>query len=112
MECQEIRLYHQQVHDVKWIPNDGRPNSGYLQIFNNSGNGNGQSTVDGIETPIDPVNGYNYYESPGQPFGPSSYTTRYNCQFSASGQSAFSDRMSNGNIFVNVFLGDKEEALE
>ena len=92
------------VHDVRWIPNDGRPNSGYLQIFNNSGNGNGQSTVDGIETPIDPVNGYKYYRAPGQPFGPSSYTTRYNCQFSAPGQSA-SDRMSNGNIFVNASGG-------
>ena len=92
------------VHDVRWIPNDGRPNSGYLQIFNNSGNGNGQSTVDGIETPIDSINGYNYYRAPGQPFGPFSFTTRYNCQFSAPGQSA-SDRMSNGNIFVNASGG-------
>ena len=92
------------VHDVRWIPNDGRPNSGYLQIFNNSGNGNGQSTVDGIETPVDSINGYNYYRAPGQPFGPFSFTTRYNCQFSAPGQSA-SDRMSNGNIFVNASGG-------
>ena len=46
----------------------------------------------------------NITELPGQPFGPSSYTTRYNCQFSAPGQSA-SDRMSNGNIFVNASGG-------
>ena len=25
------------VHDARWITNDGRPNSGFLQIFNNSG---------------------------------------------------------------------------
>ena len=23
------------VHDVRWIANDGRPNAGFLQIFNN-----------------------------------------------------------------------------
>ena len=48
------------VHDSRWIINDGRPNGGYLQIFNNSGNGSGQSTIDGIETPLDPITGYTY----------------------------------------------------
>ncbi|MBE50334.1 MAG: hypothetical protein CMP51_01430 [Flavobacteriales bacterium] len=92
------------VHDSRWIPNDGRPNGGYLQIFNNKGISNNQSTVDGIKTPLDPSTGYNYLRTPGQPYGPSSYTTRYVCQFSAPGQSA-SDRMSNGNIFVNASGG-------
>ena len=98
------------VHDVRWIINDGRPNGGYLQIFNNSGNGNGQSTIDGIETPLDPATGYTYLRSPGQPFGPASFTTRYNCQYSAPGQSA-SDRMSNGNIFVNASGGQGGSGL-
>ena len=65
---------------------------------------NNQSAVDGIETPIDPNNQYNYFRANGQAFDPSSYTTRYACQYSASGQSA-SDRMSNGNIFVNASGG-------
>ena len=99
------------VHDARWIKNDGRPNSGFLQIFNNCGDGcTGQggpggnmvanSTVDGIETPWDPATN-SYLRIPNQAFGPNSYTTRYSCQYSASGQSA-SDRMSNGNIFVNA----------
>ena len=92
------------VHDVRWITNDGRPNGGYLQIFNNRGGGNNQSTVDGIETPLDPSTGFTYLRTIGQPFAPTSYTTRYVCQFSANGQSA-SDRMSNGNIFVNASGG-------
>ena len=25
------------VHDVRWIENDGRPNAGFLQVFNNEG---------------------------------------------------------------------------
>ena len=91
------------VHDVRWITNDGRPNGGYLQIFNNSGMSNNQSTIDGIETPLDPLT-YTYLRNPGQAFTPISYTTRYVCQFSASGQSA-SDRMSNGNIYVNASGG-------
>jgi len=42
--------------------------------------------------------------SSGQPFSPASYSTRYECAYSASGQSA-SDRMSNGNIYVNASGG-------
>jgi len=95
------------VHDVRWITNDGRPNGGFLQIFNNSGVSNNQSAIDGIETPWDD-NTNTYLRSSGQPFSPSSYTTRYECTsgspYSADGQSA-SDRMSNGNIFVNASLG-------
>jgi len=92
------------VHDVRWIEDDGRPNGGFLQIFNNKGISNSQSTVDGIDTPIDPGNPYNYSRIPGQAYGPSSYSTRYVCAYSAPGQSA-SDRMYNGNIFVNASGG-------
>jgi hypothetical protein len=92
------------VHDARWIANDGRPNAGFLQIFNNSGVSNSVSAIDGIETPWDATTG-TYLRTNGQAFGPASYTTRYECGYgSASGQSA-SDRMSNGNIFVNASSG-------
>ena len=65
---------------------------------------NNQSAIDGIETPLDPETGYTYILNPGQAYGPASYTTRYECAYSASGQSA-SDRMSNGNIYVNASAG-------
>tara|TARA_B100002052_G_scaffold190633_1_gene173755 strand:- start:21002 stop:22705 length:1704 start_codon:yes stop_codon:yes gene_type:complete len=91
------------VHDSRWITDDGRPNGGFLQIFNNSGVSNNQSAVDGIETPWDPTTN-TYLRTPGQAFAPLSYTTRYACAYSSSGQSA-SDRMSNGNIFVNASGG-------
>jgi hypothetical protein len=91
------------VHDVRWITDDGRPNSGFLQIFNNSGVTNNQSAIDGIETPWDAATN-TYLRSSGQPFSPASYSTRYECAYSASGQSA-SDRMSNGNIYVNASGG-------
>ena len=92
------------VHDVRWIENDGRPNAGYLQIFNNSGVSNSQSAIDGIKTPLDTVQGFTYLKTPGQAFEPLSYTTRYECAYSASGQSS-SDRMSNGNIYINASSG-------
>ena len=92
------------VHDVRWITDDGRPNGGFLQIFNNKGVSSSQSTVDGIDAPVDPNNPYKYYRANGQAFGPTSYSTRYVCAYSAPGQSA-SDRMYNGNIFVNASGG-------
>ena len=92
------------VHDARWITDDGRPNGGFLQIFNNSGQSSSQSTIDGIDAPLDPETGYTYILNPGEPYGPTSYTTRYVCAYSASGQSA-SDRMSNGNIYVNASGG-------
>ena len=91
------------VHDVRWITDDGRPNGGYLQIFNNSGISNNQSAIDGIETPFDATTG-TYTLNPGAAYGPSTYTTRYACAYSASGQSS-SDRMSNGNVYVNASSG-------
>ena len=91
------------VHDVRWITDDGRPNGGFLQIFNNSGVSQNQSAIDGIETPFDELTG-TYILNAGEAYGPSSYTTRYACEYSASGQSS-SDRMSNGNVFVNASSG-------
>ncbi len=93
------------VHDVRWIENDGRPYGGYLQIFNNSGGGNGQSTIDEIKTPWDSINNV-YLRSSGQAFTPTSFSNRYTCMYSSPGQSA-SNRMSNGNIYVNASGGQQ-----
>jgi len=98
-----VQIIDNAVHDARWIADDGRPNGGFLQIFNNSGVSNNQSAIDGIETPWDATTN-TYLRTPGQAFGPASYTTRYACAYSASGQSA-SDRMSNGNIYVNASSG-------
>ncbi|MCP4125331.1 MAG: T9SS type A sorting domain-containing protein, partial [Bacteroidetes bacterium] len=59
---------------------------------------NNSSTVDAINPPL---NGYTYDLTSGQAYEPSSYDLRHSCLEYASGQSS-SDRMSNGNIFVNV----------
>ena len=85
------------AHDVRMIK-DGAPNAGWLQVFNNKGGSGGHSAVDAIETP---VNGFNYSINSGQAFSPSSYSWRHDCLDDADGQSA-SDRMSNGNVFVNL----------
>ncbi len=84
------------VHDVRWVKT-GRPYAGYIQIFNNEGS-NGHSTVDAFNPPL---NGYNYDLTPGQAYAPSTYDLRHLCEEDSDGQSS-SDRMSNGNIFVNV----------
>ena len=85
------------VHDVRWIENDGRPNGGWLQFFNNEGGTQGESTVDAINPER---NGYNYTFSNGS-YLPTSHQWRHECLASSSGQSA-SDRLSNGNVFVAV----------
>lgn len=87
------------VHDARWIPED-RPNGGFIQIFNNAGN-NGSSAVDAIDAPVD---GFVYEHTQGQAFEPTSYSWRHVCIDNAAGQSA-SDRMSNGNVFVNLSGG-------
>lgn len=84
------------VHDPRWI-DDGRPNAGYIQFFNNEGGSGGSSAVDAINPPL---NGYNYTMA-GSSYGPNSYDWRHDCLANSTGQSA-SNRMSNGNTFVNV----------
>ena len=84
-------------HDPRWIKDDGRPNGGYIQFMNNSGGSGGSSVVDAIDPP---VSGYNYTLT-GTSYAPTSHDWRHNCIVSNSGQGA-SDRMSNGNVFVNV----------
>ena len=84
------------VHDPRWIE-DGRPNAGYIQFFNNEGGSGGNSAVDAINPPL---NGYNYTMT-GTSYGPSTYDWRHDCLANSSGQSAH-NRMTNGNTFVNV----------
>ena len=84
------------VHDPRWIKS-GRPNEGYIQLFNNEGGSGGSSVVDAINPP---VSGYLFTLS-GSSYGPTSYDWRHECLANSTGQSA-SDRMTNGNTFVNV----------
>jgi len=84
------------VHDPRWIE-DGRPNAGYIQFFNNEGGSGGNSAVDAINPPL---NGYNYTMT-GTSYGPTTYDWRHDCLANSTGQSA-SNRMTNGNTFVNV----------
>lgn len=86
------------VHDPRWIK-DGRPNAGYIQFFNNEGGTGNASVVDAIK-PVMAIDGYNYEFSDGT-FKPTSNEWRHECLTSNTGQSA-SDRMTNGNVFVNV----------
>lgn len=81
------------VHDPRWIK-AGRPDAGYIQFFNNNGGGNSSSTVDAINPPL---SGFNYTSLAL----PTVYDFRHNTLAYSSGQSA-SDRMTNGNTFVNV----------
>ncbi|MFT5858084.1 MAG: hypothetical protein ACI865_000168 [Flavobacteriaceae bacterium] len=85
------------VHDPRWIEDDGRPNGGFIQFFNNGGGSGGSSVVDAIEAP---ESGWIYTMS-GSSYEPSTYGWRHECLTSSSGQSAH-NRMSNGNTFVNV----------
>ncbi len=87
------------VHDARFIPDDGRPRGGFVQVFNNEGN-NGDSTIDAIELPF-AADGYNYIKAPGQPYGPTDVTWRHECLDNAWGQSA-SNSMPNGNVFAAV----------
>ena len=81
------------VHDPRWIK-AGRPDAGYIQFFNNNGGGGSSSTVDAINPPVSGST-YSSYTSP------STYDWRHSALAYSSGQSA-SDRMTNGNTFVNV----------
>jgi hypothetical protein len=85
------------VHDPRWIEDDGRPNGGYIQFFNNEGGTGGSSVVDAIEAP---ESGF-MYTMAGTSYGPSTYAWRHECEANSTGQSSH-NRMSNGNTFVNV----------
>jgi hypothetical protein len=95
------------VHDARWIL-EGRPNAGFIQVFNNEGGSGNSSVVDAIDAP---VNGFNYDKTPNQQYEPASYSWRHECIADANGQSA-SDRMSNGNVFVNLSQSFMYEADE
>lgn len=84
-------------HDPRWIEDDGRPNAGRIQFFNNSGGSGSSSVIDVIDAP---ESGFMYTYG-GSSYAPSTYDWRHNCLASNSGQGA-SKTMSNGNVFVNV----------
>lgn len=88
------------VHDVRFIPDDGRPRGGYLHFFNNEGpTGNG-SQVDALELPRS-ADGYNYDLTSNDGYAPASPSWTHLCNDDANGQSA-ANSMPNGNVFVNL----------
>ncbi|MFK7969812.1 MAG: aryl-sulfate sulfotransferase [Bacteroidia bacterium] len=93
------------VHDVRWIdPSIHHNYGGYLQYFNNVGGPGGGSAVDAI-LPQLAADGYNYVYNTGIGYEPViSYDFRHVCRSNASGQSA-SNRMPDGNVFVNLSRG-------
>jgi len=95
------------VHDVRFIPDDGRPRGGFLQFFNNEGVNN-NSTVEAIELPIS-ADGFNYDMNASGTYDPSEVNYRHFCEDNANGQSA-SNTMPNGNVFVNLSQGYMYEA--
>ena len=85
------------AHDPRWITDDGRPNGGMIQFFNNKGGSGNSSVIDAISAP---ESGF-IYTMTGNSYGPSNYDWRHECLASSTGQSSH-NRMSNGNTFVNV----------
>lgn len=85
------------VHDPRWIEDDGRPNAGMIQFFNNEGGTGNSSVVDAIQAP---ESGF-MYAMGATSYGPANYEWRHECEANSTGQSAH-NRMSNGNTFVNV----------
>lgn len=85
------------VHDPRWITDDGRPRSGAIQFFNNSGGAGGNSTIEAIYPPESSF----IYTYAGSYYAPSTHDFQHACLASNSGQGAH-NTMSNGNLFVNV----------
>jgi len=105
------KLIRAAVHDSRFIPDDGRLNGGYVQIFNNEGT-TGSSQIDGLKLPRD---GFNFIKVDGESYGPTTPNWTHNCRDNADGQSA-ADKLPNGNTFVNLSRGymyevDKDDNL-
>ncbi|MDG1332684.1 MAG: aryl-sulfate sulfotransferase [Crocinitomicaceae bacterium] len=92
------QIFTDAVHDPRWIEDDGRPNAGMIQVFNNSGGSGNSSVIDAIAAP---ASGFTYSYTAGTSYAPSTYDWRHECLASYSGQGS-SKTMSNGNVFVNV----------
>jgi len=90
------------THDSHWIP-EGCPNAGRLVGFNNKGVSASASAVDQI---ITPVSGYTYTKTAGQPFGPTTYTSRHAVNGYSSNMGN-SQQLPNGNSLVCVATSGK-----
>jgi Secretion system C-terminal sorting domain len=90
------------THDSHWIP-EGCPNAGRLVGFNNKGVSSSASAVDQI---ITPVSGYTYTKTAGQPFGPTTYTSRHAVNGYSSNMGN-SQQLPNGNSLVCVATSGK-----
>lgn len=88
-----------QQHDAQWIP-EGYPGAGNLLIFNN-GLDRGYSTIEEITPPVDSQGRYTI--EPGQPFGPTKATWRYQAKKPTdfySSEISGAHRLPNGNTLI------------
>lgn len=91
-------------HDAKWIEN-GAPGQGHILIYNNGlnreGEGKGYSTVVEIKPPLD--GGGNYFQVPGEEFGPNHTIWTYGLKGTEKFYSAYisgAQRLPNGNTLI------------
>lgn len=90
------------THDAHWIP-EGVPHAGRLAGFNNKGVSNNQSAADEIDVPL---NGYTYTITPGQAYGPSTYTKRHAVNGYSSNMGS-TQQLPNGNQLICVATSGK-----
>jgi hypothetical protein len=84
------------VHSAHWISSDDPYYPNYLCGLNNRGGAGGMTCVDIFYPPYD---GYNYSKTPGQAYGPATYSWRYtaSCQTQNEGSS---QQLPNGNSLI------------
>jgi len=86
------------VHDAHWITNDHPDYPGYLSAINNGGGTSGKAAIEFVNAPL---NGYIYDITFGQAFQPTTYTDRFNTNYSSQGQGN-SEQFPNGSMLLCV----------
>jgi hypothetical protein len=86
------------AHDAHWIP-PGFPYAGHISYFNNKGGVGNKTCVDII---LPPYNGYQYHHTPGNSFGPATYTWRHTYSGTAADFMGGAQPLDNGNFLVTL----------
>jgi len=86
------------AHDAHWIP-PGFPYAGHISFFNNKGGVGNKSCVDII---LPPYNGYQYHHTPGNPYGPATWTWRHTYSGNAADFMGGAQPLENGNFLVTL----------
>ncbi|HOZ30559.1 MAG TPA: aryl-sulfate sulfotransferase [Bacteroidales bacterium] len=86
------------VHDAHWISSDHPEYAGYLSAINNGGGTSGKAAIEFVDAPL---NGSVYDITLGQAFQPTTYTDRFNTNYTSQGQGN-SEQFPNGNMLLCV----------